>query len=318
MAAKSKHLFNISTNTRRTIFMGCLAMCLMPFISPPVALVLGLLFAQTIENPFLHLNHKATNLLLKISVIGLGFGMNIFAAFRAGKEGVPITIASIAGVLAVGILLGRWMKIDKKTSFLISAGTAICGGSAIAALSPVVMAEEKQISVALATVFILNSVALFLFPAIGHYFDLSQTQFGLWCAVAIHDTSSVIGAASKYGAEALQVATTVKLVRALWIIPVAFGTALAFKADRRKIQVPYFIGLFVLAVLANSYLSFIHPFIHYIVAIAKKGLTITLFLIGTGLSFKAIKAVGIKPLIEGLLLWGLISAFALVTVIKLI
>jgi len=318
MAAYSKRLFNPGSNTHKIIFIGCLAMCLMPVISPPVALVLGLVVAQTIKNPFLHLNQKATNLLLKGSVIGLGFGMNMFAALKAGEEGILITIVSIAGVLTAGILLGKWMKIDKKISFLISAGTAICGGSAIAALSPVVIAEEKQISVALATVFILNSVALFLFPVIGHYFDLSQTQFGLWCAVAIHDTSSVVGAASRYGAEALQVATTVKLARALWIIPVAFGTAFVFKADRSKIQFPYFIGLFVLAMLSNTYLSFIHPFTPYIVAISKTGLTITLFLIGTGLSFEAIKAVGVKPLVEGLLLWGLISASALFAVIKLI
>lgn len=317
MAAHSKRLLNIGPNTHKTIFIGCLAICLIPVISPPVALVLGLLVAQTIKNPFLHLNQKATNLLLKGSVVGLGFGMNMFAALKAGEEGVLITIGSIAGVLTAGILLGRWMKIDKKISFLISAGTAICGGSAIAALSPVVIAEEKQISVALATVFVLNSVALFLFPVIGHYFDLSQTQFGLWCAVAIHDTSSVVGAASRYGVEALQVATTVKLARALWIIPVAFGTAFVFKSGRSKIQIPYFIGLFVLAMLSNTYLSFIHPFTFYIVAVSKIGLTITLFLIGTGLSFETIKAVGVKPLLEGLILWGLISASALIVVIKL-
>lgn len=318
MATRSKHLFNIGPNTHKSIFIGCLTMCLLPVISPPVALILGLVVAQTIKNPFIHLNQKATNLLLKGSVIGLGFGMNMFAALKAGEDGILITIVSIAGVLTAGILLGKWMKIDKKISFLISAGTAICGGSAIAALSPVVVAEERQISVALATVFILNSVALFLFPVVGHYFDLSQTQFGLWCAVAIHDTSSVVGAASRYGAEALQVATTVKLARALWIIPVAFGTAFVFKSDRSKIQFPYFIGLFVLAMLSNTYLSFIHPFTPYIVAVSKIGLTITLFLIGTGLSFETIKAVGVKPLLEGLLLWGLISTLVLIAVMKLI
>lgn len=318
MATHSKHFFNIGPNTHKFIFIGCLAMCLMPVVSPPLALVLGLAIAQTIKNPFIHLNHKATNLLLKGSVIGLGFGMNMFAALKAGEEGILVTVVSITGVLTAGILLGKWMKIDRKISFLISAGTAICGGSAIAALSPVVKAEERQISVALATVFILNSVALFLFPAIGHYFDLSQTQFGLWCAVAIHDTSSVVGAASRYGAEALQIATTVKLVRALWIIPVAFGTAFVFKSDRSKIQFPYFIGLFVLALLSNTYFPFIQPFSSHIVAVSKIGLTITLFLIGTGLSFETIKSVGVKPLVEGLLLWGLISTLALIAVIKLI
>src|SRR6201999_1640393 len=165
-----------------------------------------------------------------VSVIGLGFGMNVHSAIRAGEQGVLFTIASIATTLAFGFLLGRWLKVEQKSSFLISSGTAICGGSAIAAVSPVIKADEKQISVALGCVFILNSIALFVFPVIGHYFNLSQTQFGLWCAIAIHDTSSVVGAASKYGPHALEVATTVKLARALWIIPVALASAFLFKS----------------------------------------------------------------------------------------
>nr|WP_232335625.1 putative sulfate exporter family transporter [Mucilaginibacter arboris] len=286
-------------------------------MSPPLALVLGLIIAQTIKHPYLHLNHQATNLLLKVSVVGLGFGMNIFSAMQAGREGVLFTIVSIFSVLALGAFVGRWMKIDKKTSFLISAGTAICGGSAIAALSPVMKAEEKQISVALGTVFILNSIALFIFPMIGHALHLSQTQFGLWCAIAIHDTSSVVGAASKYGPIALQVATTVKLARALWIIPVAFGTAFLFKTDKTKVAVPYFIGLFILAMIANTYLPFINTLTPYIVGTAKTGLTLTLFLIGSGLSFKVIKAVGTKPLLQGVFLWAIISIGALWAIIGL-
>jgi uncharacterized integral membrane protein (TIGR00698 family) len=217
----------------------------------------------------------------------------------------------------VGIVAGRYLKVDKRTSFLISAGTAICGGSAIAALSPVIKAEEKQISVALGVIFILNSIALFIFPVIGHGLHLSQTQFGLWCAIAIHDTSSVVGAASRYGVQALQVATTVKLARALWIIPVAFITAFLFKTGNKQIQIPYFIGLFILAMLVNTYVPFIKPIIPYITSIAKTGLTLTLFLIGSGLSLKVLKSVGVVPLFQGIMLWVLISGVSLWAVVTL-
>ncbi|WP_317042783.1 YeiH family protein [Pedobacter caeni] len=193
----------------------------------------------------------------------------------------------------------------------MSSGTAICGGSAIAALSPVMNAGEKQISVALGIVFILNSLALFLFPAVGHLLGLSQGQFGMWCAIAIHDTSSVVGAASKYGEEALQVATTVKLARALWIIPVALGTAFLFKSNQNKIQLPYFIGLFILAMLANTFLPVVQFIAPYMVMIAKSGLTLTLFLIGSGLSFKVVRVVGFKPFLQGLILWIAISCASL-------
>jgi uncharacterized integral membrane protein (TIGR00698 family) len=286
-------------------------------MSPPTALLLGLISAQLVENPFSHINHKAINWLLKISVVGLGFGMNIFSAIQAGRQGILFTIASIIAVLTLGIIAGRYLKVDKRTSFLISAGTAICGGSAIAALSPVIKAEEKQISVAMGVIFILNSIALFIFPVIGHGLHLSQTQFGLWCAIAIHDTSSVVGAASHYGSQALQVATTVKLARALWIIPVAFITTFAFKAGSKKISIPYFIGLFIVAMLVNTYVPFIKPIIPYITSIAKTGLTLTLFLIGSSLSFKVLKSVGVVPLFQGVMLWVLISGVALWAVVTL-
>jgi uncharacterized integral membrane protein (TIGR00698 family) len=309
--------FSLRENSRKIIYILALILCLFPIMSPPMALLLGLILAQLVENPFLHLNHKAINWLLKISVVGLGFGMNIFSAIQAGRQGILFTIASIITVLAVGIIAGRCLKIDKRTSFLISAGTAICGGSAIAALSPVIKAEEKQISVAMGVIFILNSIALFIFPVIGHRLHLSQNQFGLWCAIAIHDTSSVVGAASHYGAQALQVATTVKLARALWIIPVAFITTFAFKTGNRKISIPYFIGLFILAMLVNTYVPFIKPIIPYITGIAKTGLTLTLLLIGTSLSFKVLKSVGVVPLFQGVMLWVLISGVSLWAVISL-
>lgn len=314
---KHNQTFSLSENTRKIIFILAILICLSPFMSPPLALLLGLIVAQLIENPFLHLNHKAINWLLKISVVGLGFGMNIFSAIQAGRQGILFTIASIITVLTVGIIAGRYLKVDKRTSFLISAGTAICGGSAIAALSPVIKAEEKQISVAMGVIFILNSIALFIFPIIGHSMHLSQTQFGLWCAIAIHDTSSVVGAASHYGAQALQVATTVKLARALWIIPVAFITSFLFKTGNRKVNIPYFIGLFILAMVANTYVPLIKPIIPYITSIAKTGLTLTLFLIGSSLSLKVLKSVGVVPLFQGIMLWVLISGVSLWAVLTL-
>ena len=314
---KEGPIFQINENVRKAIFVICIALCLTPFISPAIALLLGLAIAQFTGHPYIHLNHKATHLLLQISVVGLGFGMNIHSALQAGKEGVLFTIASITGTLVFGYFMGRWLNIEKKTSYLISSGTAICGGSAIAAISPVIKAEEKQISVALGCVFILNSIALFLFPIIGHYFNLSQTQFGLWCAIAIHDTSSVVGAASKYGAHALEVATTVKLARALWIIPVAFMSTFVFKNKSKKISIPYFIGLFILAMIANTYLPVTKLISPYLVLVAKAGLTLTLFLIGAGLSRKVLTSVGFKPLFQGVVLWIAISVTALYAVMHL-
>jgi uncharacterized integral membrane protein (TIGR00698 family) len=296
--------------TREVIFLMAVVFCLSPLISPPIALLMGLVIAQFIGHPYLHLNHKATHILLQVSVVGLGFGMNVGSALKAGKQGILFTVISIICTLVAGFLTGKIFSIEKKTSYLISAGTAICGGSAIAAIAPVIKAEEKQISVALGTIFILNSIALFLFPVIGHALNLSQTQFGLWCAIAIHDTSSVVGAAGKYGNEALEVATTVKLARALWIIPIAFLSAFVFK-NKSKVKVPYFIGLFIVAMVANTYIPGIEAFSRYAVYIAKSGLTLTLFLIGCGLSRKVLQSVGFRPLVQGIILWAGISAAAL-------
>jgi uncharacterized integral membrane protein (TIGR00698 family) len=300
-----------SITTREVIFLLGVVFFLSPLISPPVALLIGLVISQFIGHPYLHLNHKATHILLQVSVVGLGFGMNVGSALKAGKQGILFTIISITCTLVLGFLMGKIFKTEKKTSYLISAGTAICGGSAIAAIAPVIKAEEKQISVALGTVFILNSIALFLFPIVGHALNLSQTQFGLWCAIAIHDTSSVVGAAGKYGTEALEVATTVKLARALWIIPVAFLSAFIFKHKNSQLKVPYFIGLFVGAMIINTYVPGIQVFSRYMVYIAKSGLTLTLFLIGCGLSRAVLQSVGVKPMIQGVILWVGISVATL-------
>jgi uncharacterized integral membrane protein (TIGR00698 family) len=312
-----KKFLDRSITTREVIFVMAFIACLTPWVSPPVALMTGLVIAQFIGHPFLHLNHKATHILLQVSVVGLGFGMNIHGAVKAGSQGFLFTVASITGTLLIGYIAGKLLKIDSKTSHLIACGTAICGGSAIAAISPVIKAEERQLSVALGTVFILNSAALFLFPFIGHLLHLSQTQFGLWSAIAIHDTSSVVGAASKYGPEALEIATTVKLARALWIIPVVLLTAFCFKTGKQQMKVPYFIGLFILAMVIHTYIP-MQPVSDVIVQVAKTGLTVTLFLIGAGLSGAVLRGVGVKPLIQGLLLWVIISGAALWAVLQLV
>jgi len=304
----------VSLTTREVIFLLAFVFCLTPLITPPVALLMGLAIAQFVGHPYLHLNHKATHLLLQISVVGLGFGMNVTSAIHAGSQGLLFTVASITGTLFFGYLFGKWLKIDRKTSYLIAAGTAICGGSAIAAISPVIKAEEKQISVALGTIFILNSLALFLFPFVGHLLHLTQTQFGLWSAIAIHDTSSVVGAASKYGTEALQVATTVKLARALWIIPLSLLSSF----DKKKVKIPLFIGFFIVAMVLNTYVPFVQEYGHYVVDISKAGLTLTLFLIGCGLNAKVLRAVGIRPFVQGILLWVIIAGAALWSIITLV
>lgn len=308
---EKKESVNKNITTQKLIFIVAFVLCLSPFISPPIGLLMGLIIAQFIGHPYLHLNHKATTILLQVSVVGLGFGMNVSSAFEAGKEGFLFTVFSIFTTLILGFLIGKLMNIEKKTSYLISVGTAICGGSAIAAISPVIKAKEKQISVALGTIFILNSIALFVFPIIGHLLNLSQTQFGIWCAIAIHDTSSVVGAANKYGPQALEIATTVKLARALWIIPLAILSTLIFKNKNAKIKIPYFIFLFVLAMFANTYFPLVQAYSHELTSIAKSGLTLTLFLIGCGLSREVLFSVGIKPLVQGIILWAVISTISL-------
>ena len=314
MTEKNKlRLLNITT--RQLVFIVLLVLCLTPLITPPIALLLGLIVAQFIGHPFLKLNQAAIRLLLQVSVVGLGFGMNVNSAMKAGKEGLLFSVVSIFGALLTGALLGKLFKVESKTSYLISTGTAICGGSAIAAVAPVIEAKEHEISVALGSIFILNAVALFIFPVIGHAMHLSEMQFGLWSAVAIHDTSSVVGAAGRYGSQALEIATTVKLARALWIIPVAIGTAVIYKSKTKKIKIPWFIVFFVIAMILNTYITAIQHIAPYITGIARTGLTLTLFLIGAGLSPKTLSLVGVKPLLQALILWIVISALALWAVI---
>ena len=284
--------------------------CLIPWISPPIALFLGLAFALTLGSPFPVFNKKASKYLLQIAVIGLGFGMNLHESLKAGTDGILFTIISVVSVIIIGILVGKFYKVDKVTSYLISSGTAICGGSAIAAVGPIVRADESQMSVSLATVFVLNAIALFIFPTIGQWLNLSQIQFGTWAAIAIHDTSSVVGAGSAYGEEALKVATTVKLTRALWIIPLSIFTTFYFKSKGDKLYIPWFILFFIIAMLLNTYLNIPTKITSSIVAVSRQCLTLTLFFIGAGLSRNTLKNVGSKPLLLGISLWifiGLVS-----------
>ena len=297
-------------------FLGIL-LSVSPFISEPIALLLGLMVALFVGHPYLYLNNKATQYLLQVSVVGLGFGMQLDSALEAGREGFLFTVVTIVGTLTVGILLGKLFRIDKIIAYLIASGTAICGGSAIAAVSPIVKADDKQISVALGIVFILNAIALFVFPYIGEILEMSQSQFGLWSAIAIHDTSSVVGAASKFGPEALEVATTVKLARALWIIPLAIAATFFFKSPSKKIKIPYFIGFFILAMIANTYIPFVEENGHHVASLARTGLKLTLFLIGCGLSKKVVKSVGVKPFAQGTVLWLLISSVSLWVILYL-
>ena len=303
---------------RTALFFAALIFCVTPWASPPIALALGLALALTIGNPFAGRTSKATKLLLQASVVGLGFGMNLQKVLEAGRTGILFTIATIAGTLALGYAAGRAMRVERTTSHLISSGTAICGGSAIAAVGPVVGATDEEMSVSLGTVFILNSIALFIFPAIGHALQLTQQQFGVWSAIAIHDTSSVVGASARYGAEALQIATTIKLTRALWIVPLTLGTALVFKRKAARIAIPWFILWFVVASVVRTYVPAPAALWETLVHIARIGLTMTLFLIGAGLSRKSIAAVGARPLLLGVFLWIVISAVGLWAVMRVV
>ncbi len=306
---------NVSPLFQKIVFIILILVCLLPIVSAPIALLLGFAMVNVVGNPFKANTAKIVKFLLKAAIVGLGFGMNFYSAINAGKDSFILTISTIILVLILGYVLGRMLNIERKTSYLVASGTAICGGSAIAAVSPIIDADPKQISVALGTVFILNAVALLLFPLIGHYFELTQYQFGLWSAIAIHDTSSVVGAASAYGEEALKIATTVKLGRALWIIPLSVFTVLITKKNKKGVDIPYFIGYFILAMLVSTFIPQFESFYNGIVQISKRALVITLFLIGAGLSIQVIKSTGAKTFIQGLSLWIIISIASLATII---
>lgn len=300
-------------NFLKILFIILAALCFFPVVSPPIALFLGIIFVNIFGQVFNA--DKIIKIVLQVSIVGLGFGINLKQALQAGSEGFLFTVFSITLIVVLGIVLGYIFRIDKIITQLISFGTAICGGSAIAAIAPILKADGKQTSVSLGIIFLLNALALFIFPEIGQYFHLSQNQFGIWSAIAIHDTSSVVGAASKYGHEALQTATTVKLARALWIIPISFMLSFLNKSGG-KVKIPYFIGFFILAILVNSYFPAIKDVASYVVDFSKSSLKVALFLIGTGLSFQNLKNIGIKPLLLGIILWVVISVISLFAVLE--
>lgn len=301
---------------RKILFFLLVIFCISPFASSPIALALGIAFTIIIGNPYEQKVHKYIHLLLQISIVGLGFGLQLSEALKAGREGITLTIMSITTVMVLGYFLGKFLKIERPLSYLISVGTAICGGSAIAAVAPIIKPSTKQISLALAIVFTLNSIALFIYPAIGHLLNMTQEQFGLWCAIGIHDTSSVIGAANKYGDVALRVATTVKLSRALWIIPMSLLTMVLFKTKGAKIKIPWFIGYFIIAILLHTYFPIFEGFSHIATTAAKSGLNLTLFFIGSTISIATLKTISWKPLFLAIVLWVIISVGSLLMILK--
>ena len=284
-----------------------------PFCSPPIALALGLLFGWFFTHPFRSQASAYSKKLLQYCVIGLGFGMNLHEVLRAGASGFLYTMGGIALTLLLGSLLGKMLNVAKTTAYLVSVGTAICGASAIAAVGPVTEANEEEMSVSLGTVFILNSIALLTFPTIGGLLGLSQEQFGLWAALAIHDTSSVVGASAKYGAAALTVGVTVKLARALWIVPLTIGTALT-QRHKASIKWPWFIAFFMVAALINTYVPAGKPLFQVLVLVAKAGLAVTLYLIGSTLSRATLKRVGWRPFGLGILLWLIVGSLSLLLI----
>jgi uncharacterized integral membrane protein (TIGR00698 family) len=312
----------------RILFFLLAAFALSPWSSPAVSLLLGLLFALTLGQPYPKQSKVISKYTLQAAVVGLGFGLDFMTILRVGAQGFLLTLITISLTLAIGLLLGRWLHVERKARTLISVGTAICGGSAIAAVGPVINASDEEMSVSLGTVFILNAIALFLFPPIGHALHMSEPSFGLWAALAIHDTSSVVGAAASYGKQALEIGTTIKLTRALWIIPVAlFFAYLEHRqierdlkvttttgTSRPKLQIPWFIGLFVLASLIRSFIPDQTTLFNAIIIIAKSLLSLTLFLIGAGLSRKALQRVGVRPLLNGVVLWIIVGISTLVAI----
>lgn len=320
-------LMTVLQQRNKTIYVGvltvlavCLLMDYVPalsmmshWVTPPVALFWGLAFALTCGQAYPKFNKKVSKYLLQYSVVGLGFGMNLHASLASGKEGMEFTIISVVGTMLVGMFIGRkLLHVGRDTSYLISSGTAICGGSAIAAVGPVIKAKDSEMSVALATIFVLNAIALFIFPFMGHALGLDQQQFGTWAAIAIHDTSSVVGAGAAYGEEALKVATTIKLTRALWIIPLALVTSVIFKGSGKKITIPWFILFFIVAIVLNTYaLDGMPQLGAFVSGLARKGLIITMFFIGASLSRDVLKQVGLKPMFLGVALWVVISVSSL-------
>ena len=312
-------MLNLSQKTRESIFV--ILLFLVPFLTPATALLSGLIVAFTVGNPFVQHNKIFTKILLQASVVGLGFGMNLTDAIDAGKTGFIFTVFSIIITMLLGLWIGRLLKVSFGTRTLVAGGTAICGGSAIAAIAPVIKAKDNDITIALGTIFTLNAIALFVFPPLGNWLEMNDTEFGYWCAIAIHDTSSVVGAAAERSELALQIATTTKLIRALWIIPLVLIISIIYnhknreKESKGKITIPWFILFYVVAMIIATYMPQGAEFYSKTVSIARYGMIYTLFLIGSGLSWESLKQVGIRPILLGIILWFIISTISATTII---
>jgi len=307
----------------RIVYLLIIALIMLPLdrlglwqITAPVALFLGLLFVFIFANPYPTFNKKCSKYLLQVSVVALGFSMNINESLKSGADGMMFTVVSVTGVMVLGVMIGYLMHIRRKTAYLIASGTAICGGSAIAAVGPVLKADSDEMAVSLGVIFILNAVALFIFPPLGHMLEMSQTQFGTWAAIAIHDTSSVVGAGEAYGPQAFETATLIKLTRALWIIPLAFATMFIFKDKTGKVSIPWFIFMFVAAMMINTWCPLPDIMNDVLYWVAKRGLVVTLFLIGASLSPAMIKHVGVRPLLLAVVLWVAIGVTSLIVVLE--
>lgn len=297
------------------LFSALAVLCLFPIVSSPVALIMGFLVASLgLLPPSINIG-AMTKALLSISIIGLGFGIHLQQAIAISKQSLPLVVGSIVLTLVLGLLLTRLLKLEQKTGYLIGAGTAICGGSAIAAVAPAIKANAEQMAIALACVFVLNAIALFVFPLIGHILELSQYNFGLWSAIAIHDTSSVVGAASTYGEEALEVATTTKLARALWIVPVALMSSLLFSGKAKSVRIPGFIMAYIAAILISYALPQFSQYYDLIFTASKRTLVVCLFFVGAGISINKMRAAGLKPMILALLLWFAIAVSSLAYIV---
>ena len=311
---------NTESIAMRIVFPLIACAALIPIVSPGIALMVGIALALTVGNPYPMTTSHVTTPLLQISVIGLGAGMNLIEVGRAGLHGFFYTVIGISLTMTIGLTIGRMIRTERDTSLLVTVGTAICGGSAIAAVAPAIRAKPHEVSVALATVFFLNAVALFIFPPIGRHFGLGQMQFGVWSALAIHDTSSVVGAAMQYGAHALEIATTIKLTRALWIVPITLVIGILWnrgceERGTSKAKRPWFILGFLAAAAIVTWIPAVKPEAHAIFVGAQRSLVVTLFLIGSGLSRRALQLVGRQPLIQGFLLWIVMGSGTLAAIL---
>lgn len=285
-------------------------LCFFPFFSAPLALFLGIILAFFYKGKEVVKIGKLTKYLLQASIVCMGFAMPMGEVIRTGKTGFMITVVSVAVTMICGIILGKLLKVEKNTSTLISGGTAICGGSAIAAIAPVIEAKSNQISFSLAVIFVLNAVGLFIFPMIGHLLQMDQVHFGYWAAIAIHDTSSVVGVCSAYGEQALQVGTTVKLTRTLWIIPLALCIAFFNKNNASKISIPWFIILFVVAIVIGNYIPGMEDTNGHLSWLGKKGMMISLFFIGASINIQEVKKTGVNTFLLGIILWFIIAVLS--------